>query len=241
MSEAVSTTGVAAPATENKTKKTRSPINQAFARDLTRAQSVGLAAQNADYAPALGNRDIDEDFVNELLSGVDAARSKAGDAVVNTTAHRNATAAEDAAGHALQAGLQEAQKAAKQKYARTNRIALADYFIGKKLNGSRPNLMQTSQTIITRLGADKLPGFTTVKVRNLGVQRQAWVDAQSKRADAETAARSSRAELKTLVKSVKDRKIAVQLAADAEWPHTDAENAGIRREFALSPRSPLNV
>ena len=131
------------------------------------------------------------------------------------------------------------QKAAKQKYARTNRIALGDYLIGQKLNGSRPNLEQTSQTIIGRATSDTLPGFTTARVKALGTQRQTWLVAQSAQAEAETAAMSARAELKAMVKSIKDRKIAIQLAADAQWPHTDEENSGVRKEFSLSPRRPL--
>jgi len=95
------------------------------------------------------------------------------------------------------------------------------------------------QAIITRLATDKLPGFTTAKVKALGTLRQTWVDAQETQALAETAALDSRAELNTMLKSIKDRRVAIQLAADAQWPHTDEENSGVRKEFALSPRRPL--
>lgn len=164
-----------------------------------------------------------------------------GAAVNNTTAHREATAAEKKAAKKLEAGLREVQKAAKQKYARSNRLALADYFIGKKLNGSQHNLLQTSQTILGKVAGDELPGITTTKVKALGAQRKSWLDATETQTMAETASLSSRAELKTMVKSIKDKKIAIQLAADAEWPHSDEENSGTRKEFALSPKRPLAV
>jgi hypothetical protein len=35
--------------------------------------------------------------------------------------------------------------------------------------------------------------------------------------------------------------VAIQLAADAEWPHTDPQNAAIRKEFGLSPRTALRA
>jgi hypothetical protein len=200
---------------------------------------VGQTAQSAAYATAIGNRDIDADYVSAFLDDVVAARAKMAAAVSNTTAHRNATAAEKKAAKKLEAGLRELQKAAKQKYARTNRIALGDYLIGQKLNGSRPNLEQTSQTIISRATSDTLPGFTTARVKAVGTQRQTWLAAQAAQAEAETAAISSRAELKVMVKSISDRKLAIQLAADAEYPHWDEENSGVRKEFALSPRRPL--
>jgi hypothetical protein len=52
---------------------------------------------------------------------------------------------------------------------------------------------------------------------------------------------TARAELKTMIKSIEDRRVAIQLAADAEWPHIDPENAAIRKEFGLSPRTPFRA
>ena len=137
--------------------------------------------------------------------------------------------------------MQEVQKAAKQKYARTNRIVLGDFFVGKKLNGNRPNLLQTSQTILDKLAADALPGITPAKVKKLATLRQGWNDAKTAQTESGTAAQSARAELKAMLKSIENRKVAIQLAADAEWPHTGETHAAIRKEFGLSPRKPLQA
>ena len=139
------------------------------------------------------------------------------------------------------AGMQEVQKAAKQKYARTNRIALGDYLVGEKLNGNRPNLLQTSQTFLNKLASDTLPGITAAKVTKLRNLRKGWVESRIPQTENITAAQTARAELKTMLKSIEDRQVAVQLAADAEWPHTDEVNAAIRKEFGLSPRQPLRA
>ena len=236
MSEA--TTVVAPPVAEPK-KKSPGLLNQRQAQALTKAEMTGIAAQHPDHAPALDGRDISADFVTQYLGDVDAAREKAADALNSTTARINATADEKKAAYGLIAGLREVQKAAKQRYARTNRIALKDYFVGKSLNGSRPNLMQTSQTILNKAGADVLPGITPAKVKALRTSRQAWVDANTAQAESKATALTQRAELKDALKSIEDRRVAIQLAVDAEWPHTNEENAGVRGQFSLSAKRPL--
>jgi hypothetical protein len=122
-------------------------------------------------------------------------------------------------------------------FCRANRIALGDYFIGKNLNGNRPNLMQTSQSIVKKIGSDTLPGITAAKVTRLKNQRAAWIAAHKAQGQSESDAQTARAELKTMLMSIDDRKVAIQLAADTQWPHSDAANAAIRREFGLSPKA----
>lgn len=236
MSETTSVTGVTAPVTEIKSKKPCSSINQAFARELTKAESVVQAARNPARVTALANREIDDAYVTALFTEIGNARDKAAAVVINSTAKREATAAQTAAEKRLLALLQEVQKAAKQKYARSNRIALKVYFVGKKLNGSRPNLAQTSQTILGKLATDTLPGITATKVAALETARTNWVNATDTQDAAEAAVLDAHAELKSLIKNVTDRRVAVQLAADAEWPHSTEEHGGVRKEFALSSR-----
>ena len=208
-----------APVAEPQPKRTRGVLNKAHLRKLTKAESIGTAAQDTDHAPALTARAI-------------AA------ALSHSAAAQTATAEEYKAAHDLLAGMQEVQKAAKQKYARTNRIALGDYLVGEKLNGNRPNLLQTSQTFLIKLASDTLPGITATKVTKL---RKAWVESKVPQMENTTAAQTARAELRTMLKSIEDRQVVVQLAADAEWPHTDEVNAAIRKEFGLSPRQPLRA
>ncbi|MGC3957751.1 MAG: hypothetical protein QM813_07310 [Verrucomicrobiota bacterium] len=241
MNETTSSTGVTAPVTETKTRKPRSIINQAQARELTKAETVAQAAQHATRATALAERDIDAAYVTAMFTEISNARDKAAEVVINATAQREATAAQTAAEKRLVALLQEVQKAAKQKYARNNRLALQAYFVGKKLNGSQPNLAQSSQTILGKLATDTLPGITAAKVVVLEAARTNWVNATEAQNDAESAALGARTALKTLLKSVSDRRVAVQLAADAEWPHSESENSGVRREFALPAKQPAKI
>jgi hypothetical protein len=240
MSEEALTTAATpvVPVADNK-KKTPGLLNKRHAQALTKAESISLAAQHEDHAPALAARDISADFVTKLLSDADAARDKAAEAVASTTARIAATADEKKAANGLIASLREVQKAAKQRYLRTNRIALKDYLVGKNLNGSRANLEQTSQTIINKAAEDTLPGITSAKVKSLRTARQAWIDANTAKAESRSSAVTDRVELNDMLKSIEDRKLAIQLAADAEWPHTGDENVGIRGKFGLTAKRPL--
>jgi hypothetical protein len=58
---------------------------------------------------------------------------------------------------------------------------------------------------------------------------------------AQSDATTARTGLDVMVKAIMDKRIAVQYAADAEWPHPNKANAGIRREFFLPPDRPFNV
>ncbi len=86
-----------------------------------------------------------------------------------------------------------------------------------------------------------LPSITAAKKTKLKTSRQAWIDDNAAKTDSSTFAQSTRAELKTMIRSIEDRRVAIQLAADAEWPHTNPENATIRKEFGLSPRKPFRA
>ena len=240
MNEASTTVVAPEPVPAVKTKhKSPGLLNQTQARALTKAEQIGLAAEHPDHAPALDGREITKDFVTQLATDVDAARDLAAEALASTTARQNATTAATTAAYGLIGGLQEVQKAAKQRYSRTNRIALKDYLIGEKLNGSRPNLLQTSQTILNKAGTDVLPGITPAKLKALRTARQAWIDAHTTQTESKATAVKHRAELKDAVKSIENRKVAIQLAADAQWPHSDGVNAGVRTQFALPTKRPL--
>jgi hypothetical protein len=243
MSDTANTLATASGATPvaAKTIKSQGIINQKQARTLARAELAAAAAQHPDRVNTMTVRGILPEYAESVVTDVGAARDKVALIVNSTTARKVATAAEARTAEFLLDGLREVQKAAKQKYARTNRLAMEDYFVGKHLNGSRPNLLQTSQAILDKLAVDTLPGFTAAKIQRLKDARSAWVDANAEQVAHASAATTARAGLRTLLRSIEDRRLAIQLAADAEWPHTDDEHAGIRREFSMAPKRPVRV
>ena len=99
--------------------------------------------------------------------------------------------------------------------------------------------MQTSQTLLDKASEETLPGITAAKIKALRTARQVWIDANTAQSENRAAAITQRTELNDLVKSIEDRKMAIQLAADAEWPHTEEVNAGIRTQFAIPTTRPV--
>lgn len=221
-----------------KAKRTPGLLNQEHMRKLDKTDSIVTATQEENRADALAAREITADLVTEVVENIAAARAKAGEIVQHRADTRVATEAEAIAAEKLIGGLQEVQKAAKQKYAKTNRPALIAYFVGKPLNGSRANLSQTSQSIVDKAGADTLPGYTLAKSKALIALRKTWVAANKQQTDSATAAKTALADFKVLLKSIETKRAEIQLAADAEWPHTDEANAAIRREFRLPANRP---
>jgi len=99
---------------------------------MSKSGQIFAAAQKGARPAALAARDIGPDFVTQALADILAARAKSTEAVTDTTGTRTATVAEVTSAKKLMVGLQEAQAAAKQKYARTQPEKLQDYCVGKK-------------------------------------------------------------------------------------------------------------
>lgn len=175
-----------------------------------------------------------------LLTDIGEARKKAADAIQSTTAKEVATKNEENAQRNLLIAMAEVQAAARQKYARTDPTKLADYFIGQKLDESRALLEEYSAGIIEKLATDTLPGITAGKIAALGTLRTAYVNANATQGTEQSDATDERIELAAMLKSITDRRMTIQFAADAEWPYTTAANAGVRKEFKLPPGQPFN-
>jgi hypothetical protein len=226
-----------------KKKRTHGPagLNQRHLEELMHAEQVGLAAQKAEYAAALALREISADEALQMRVQISAARAKCADALQSETGKQSATAGEAQARRVLVAVLREAQTAAKQKYARTNRVALKDYFVGEDLSGSRSKLEQIAMSILNKLQSDTLPGITPPKITAFKEAFEAWFNADSHQTDQKSDARSSRQELSEMVESIMTRRIKIQFAADAQWPYTDPSSAAVRNEFHLPVNRPFTA
>jgi len=214
--------------------KSSGPLSRAQAYGLMLADTVGAAAQHEAYAMALAGRDITSEHTRKFLKLIEAAREGATVVVVSTTLRRVAVSNEAAARKNLAAMVREIQKAAKQKYARTNRLLLEDYLISKKWNTDTASLAQASQTVLDRASQDTLPGIN-VRLKEFHKVREEWVAASVAVAEAKTALANGRTELAKTLQAVDDQRFAIQTAADTEWPHTDESNRTTRIAFGLNP------
>lgn len=221
-------------------KQSRGLLNQAQLESLTKAEQVTLAALKPVYAAKLAAGDIAGTFVELLKTDCGLARKKGGDAIQGTTGKESATATEAAAQKALMKAIQAIQSRARQKYFFTDPDALTAYYIGTdRIDANRPMLEQVSQAIIEKLTTDTLPGVTAAQKTALADRRKDYVDANTAQTGAQSTATSARTDLEDMLKSITQRRMTIQFAADAEWPWHDPASAGVRKEFHLPPGGPF--
>ncbi len=221
-------------------KHSRGLLNQAQLDALTKVEQVVLAALKPAHATKLTAGGIEGAFVLLVQTDSGLARKKSGEAVQETTGKESATATEATAQKALVKAIQTIQSRARQKYFFTEPDALRAYYIGAdRIDANRAMLEQVSQAIIEKLATDTLPGVTADQKTALAELRQDYIDANTAQTGAQSDATTSRTELDAMLKSLSQRRMTVQFAADAEWPWHDPANAGVRKEFHLPPGQPF--
>jgi hypothetical protein len=223
------------PAPAPAPKANRSNINQDRINSLNNAGQVLAAAQKAEYAPVFAAGGITADKLTALATDIAAAHALAGEATQTTTSKQGVTSNEAGLMKILVELIKEVQQRARQKYAAANPIALKDYAIGDKWHDSRAILEQTAYNIIKKLSADTLPGVDAAKVTAIQDALNNYKNVQTDQVGGQAQATTARATLEAAIKSIIARRREIQFAADAQWPPSNAANAGIRREFRLSP------
>ena len=216
-------------------KVKHSSMNQDWINSLNNAGQVVAAAQKAEYAQVFATGGIDDAKLTALATDIAAAHALAGDAIQMTTSKQGVTGNEAGLMTILVDLIKEVQQRARQKYAADNPVALKDYGIGDKWYNSRAILEQTAYNIISKLNADTLPGVDAAKVTAIQDALNNYKNVQTDQVGGQAQATTARANLEAAVKSIIARRREIQFAADAQWPPSNPANAGIRREFRLSP------
>ncbi len=226
----------------NEPGSTPSLLNEAQLASLTKTEEVCRTALKEDYLLALitleegeepGEDDVSEAAIKAVLTLCESARGK-GSAAVSATGHKEqSTAEEEKAQKALVALVREFQARARQKHFSKNPDILAEYGIGLRIYNSRALLEGWAQTIYDKTATDKLPKITATKRAALKAALQTYKDTQTDQTGAIGQASGTRIDRNSLVEEATERRMWLQFAADAEWPHTDPANTPIRREFQL--------
>ena len=208
--------------------------NQAILDELLKAESIAIKAQKLDYAPLLIEREITAAFLADIFAKIVQARAQSALATDKTTDKFGQTDLDRETKAALMKRLKEMQKAAKQKF-RTVPARLQDYYIGERIEQNRARLEQLGEQIIAKAVTDALPGIKPAKITTATAALAAYKAAEGGQSDAQSLASGTRGSLGNLMKEISNARITIQLAADAEWPHDHAANAGVRQEFQLPP------
>ena len=221
-------------------KQSRGLLNQAQLDALTKAEQIALAALKPAHAAKLTTGGIDGAFVLLVQTEAGLARKKGGDAIQKTSSKSGATLGEEAAKKALVKSINTIQARARQKYFFTEPAVLLAYYIGTdRIDANRPMLEQVSQAILDKLATDTLPGVTADLQTELADRCQDYIGTNLEQGGAQSGATDDRTALTALLKSLTQRRMTLQFAADAEWPWHDPASAGIRKEFHLPPGGPF--
>lgn len=226
----------------NEPGSTPSLLNEAQLTSLTKTEEICRIALKADHLLALitleegeepGDDDVSEVAIKAVLTLCEEARGKGSAAVSATGQKQQITAEEEKAQKALVALVREFQARARQKHFFKNPDLLAEYGIGLKIYNSRALLEGWAQTLYDKTATDKLPKITETKRAALKAALQTYKDTQTGQTGAIGEASGTRIDRNSLVEEATERRMWLQFAADAEWPHTDPANTPIRREFQL--------
>jgi len=102
-------------------------------------------------------------------------------------------------------------------------------------------LIYVADSILTKLATDTLPGVNAAKIANLKTLRDAYASANADQGGTQSKASTERNTIEDAVKSITDRRIQIQFAADGIWQSGNKANAPIRREFQLPADRPFSA
>ena len=229
------------PATAEASAQARSPFNKAQLEEMSKAERIFNTALTDPYMAVCIKREIPEAKVQGYIARILAARNQTAAAGASANAVGGITLTEAQAEQELLTDIRTVQAAAKQKYARTNPEVLETFAVGTDVTQSRPMMEQASQSLINKVNNDDLPGLNTQFATKMSGSRKTYVDVNVAQGAQEVQAQQDRIKRDDFINEIKDARIEIQYAIDAEYPPTKAENAAVRRLFDLPANRPFNA
>lgn len=164
------------------------------------------------------------------------------------------TEEEITARHRLLNAISPIRTGAKRKYRGEGKQAgRSAYFVGETTNVSLERLLFIANSILLKLTPqpnpagtgilppeDTLKGVTAADLTEIQQAHDAYIDKDSAQTLTHNEVGNLRQQVETLYDQIRDQRIDLQLAADQAWPHTNPENAAIRRAFHIPESRPAN-
>jgi hypothetical protein len=222
-------------------RRTPFRLNGVQMHELNLALAIAQQAQKPEYASLLDRHAIPATFVTTLLADIQTAHQRSGEAVASTADKESATSDGTLAKRTLVASLRQAQAAAKQKHLFDDPARLDAYLVGERIAQNRAMLEQASQVILSRADAERPSGVDTGFIERVRGERTAFVATKVTQRDEVAQAKTQRLQRDGLVNSIKQRRIQIQLAADAAWPASVPANGPLRQKFLLPPNRAFNA
>ena len=227
-----------APATP---KKTHELVSKADLANVELARSLALAAKAPDLAALFADEEVTPAEMTAIVTDANTAENTLAPAVsLASTAWKVTTRNETKAKKALATFVLSLQGAAKRKF-RGNAAKLGGYCIGKKTLGDvREEYEKDVQAMLTLAAGDVLKGFPPAKLAAGATLLAAWKDADDAQQTADRAFAGARGAFKKAVASLNARRTDLQLAVNNGRPHTDPDNAIVRRAFKIPANRPYS-
>lgn len=230
------------PGEEPEKKKGRSPradVPRAYLDELTMAGEVATAAAKPAYVPKLLEEGMEETQVQSLLDLIESAREQCAEVGGKKTQKKTVTQSESKLRAALLVQVDKLQSRVKRAYTERTDPQRADYYIGKPMGESRPQIEQATAAMIKRATADAKLKASPALLANLTAAREAYLGVQGEQTSKTTDAKEGRESLEEMIQAVATARRNIQYAADAAWPAREKIHGAIRTEFKIPPTRPL--
>jgi len=229
------------PASPEASPQPRNPFNKAQLEEMSKAERIFNTALTDPYKAVCVKREIPEAKVQAYIARILAARNQTAAAGDSANAVGGVVLTEAQAEQELLTDMRTVQAAAKQKYARTNPEVLETFEVGTDVTQSRPVMEQASQNLLTKASDHDLPGIDTQFVSKMTGSRKSYVEVNVTQGTQEVQAQKDRIKRDEFIDEIKDARIEIQYAIEAEYPPTKPENAAVRQLFDLPANRPFNA
>jgi hypothetical protein len=208
---------------------------------MTKCERLFNLSLTEPYKAVLIRREIPEAKITGLANKIIATRNQTATAGQVANAVGGLSLTEAQAERELLTDIRSVQAAAKQKYARTQPEVLNDYLVGTDVTESREVLEQSSQSLLNKLGSERPPGVDTEFIARMENNRRAYVGINVTQGTQGLDAEREQDKRDQFVEDLKDARVEIQYAIDAEYPPTKPEHAAVRRLFDLPANRPFNA
>ena len=209
-------------------------VAKADLAELALTRSLALTAQDAQYAALMTEQEVAPADLQQMVTDANNAEEKLAPAVVVAhTEWRDVSRTERTAFKPLWTFTISLQGAAKRKFM-GNDAKLSGYCIAKKgLGDNREVFEKDLQAMLDMAATDQLKGFPQARLAEGADLLEAWQNADDVQKVAADKLGKARATFKKMVASLKTRRVDLQLAVNNGKPHTDPDNATVRRAFKI--------
>ena len=225
-------------------RRKQAEIARTLLHELQEAKAVVDAAQNTAFAPELAEFEITPQQVSQLAAQVEQGLQLSADVVAGRRDEKVATATDNEDKTSLVATIERVQTGAHLKWDAESdpdikRRNLERYFIGSHLeNLADARLENVAQTILANLQSETLPSVKAPQIAALTDALAQWLQTEEG-ADPSPTAQGNYANLLALVKTIKNGRRQLQIAANAAFPYRLPSSVDARKAFHLPLRRPF--